>query len=99
MMRLGPFGLSAVARVLRLHPRTLQRRLSECGRTFESLKDEARRELARDLLTQTEVGLSQVAQTLEFADQSVLTRACQRWFGKSPSAVRRVAVGGRPPEG
>lgn len=94
-MHHGPVGLSAVARVLHLHPRTLQRRLSDEGRTFESLKDEARRNLARDLLAQTEIGLSQVAQLLEFADQSVLTRACQRWFAKSPSVLRREAVAGR----
>lgn len=91
-MRLGPVNLVVVARVLRLHPRTLQRRLQEDGQTFEILKDTARRELAGQLLAQADIGLSQVAQLLDFADQSVLTRACQRWFGKPPSVVRRESL-------
>ncbi|CAG2152756.1 HTH-type transcriptional regulator VirS [Cupriavidus yeoncheonensis] len=91
-MRLGPVSLMVVAHLLHLHPRTLQRRLQENGQTFEMLKDTVRRELAGQLLTQAEIGLSQVAQLLDFADQSVLTRACQRWFGKPPSAVRRESL-------
>jgi AraC-like DNA-binding protein len=88
-MRLGPANLVVVARVLRLHPRTLQRRLREDDQTFEMLKDTARRELAGQLLAQADIGLSLLAQLLDFAEQAVLTRACQRWFGKSPSVVRR----------
>ncbi len=91
-MRLGPVSLMIVARVLHLHPRTLQRRLQEDGQTFEMLKDVARRELAGQLLAQANIGLSQVAQLLDFSDQSVLTRACQRWFGKPPSVVRRESL-------
>jgi AraC-like DNA-binding protein len=35
--------------------------------------------------------LGQLAGVLGFSEQSVLSRACRRWFGASPSAVRRQA--------
>lgn len=92
-MRLGPANLVTVASVLRLHPRTLQRRLLSAGQTFEVLKDAARREFAIELLARDDLGLSLVAQLLDFADQSVLTRACRRWFDQPPSAVRRTVLG------
>lgn len=90
-MRAGPVGLGHVARVLRLQPRALQRRLRAGGQTFEELKDAVRREFALQLLAQEGMALAQVAQLLDFADQSVLTRACQRWFHTTPLVIRRQA--------
>ncbi|MBZ0089993.1 MAG: hypothetical protein K8H90_06415 [Thermoanaerobaculia bacterium] len=40
-------GIETVARELRLSARTLQRRLTESGASFQQLVEEARRELAR----------------------------------------------------
>ncbi len=77
-----------VARALALHPRTLQRRLSGEGTTFEKIKDSARAELATEYLERLDMPLSQVAALLDYSEQSALTRSSRRWFGRSPRAVR-----------
>lgn len=63
--------LLTVASLMGLHPRTLQRRLSAEGARFEELRDEARRELALELLSQRRISLAQIGDMLGFADQSL----------------------------
>ncbi len=91
---LGTTGGSkaAVARLLGLHPRTLQRHLAAEQACFESLRDELRRELAARYLRDTRMPMAQLAGVLGLSEQSALSRACRRWFGRSPSQIRR----GRP---
>jgi AraC-like DNA-binding protein len=72
-----------------MHPRTLQRRLSEERATFEAILDDVRRQLARHYLTTTDMPLSQVAGLLGLSEQSALTRCCRRWWGRTPTAVRK----------
>ena len=92
LVRTEMADLGTVARVLGQHPRTLQRRLKAEGAGFEDLRDAARKDWAGQLLHQRELGLAHVAHLLGFADQSVLTRACQRWFGATPKQLRRNAA-------
>lgn len=89
LMRVGTADLASVARVLRQHPRTLQRRLSAEGVVFEALRDGVRQAWARELLSESDLSIGDISNLLGFADQSVLTRACQRWFGASPRDLRR----------
>jgi AraC-like DNA-binding protein len=77
-----------VAAELCMHARTLQRRLRCEGTSFEAIKDEVRREIALRCLQQPDIPLSQVAERLGYAQQSVLSRSCYRWFALSPTAVR-----------
>ena len=84
-------GKEQVARLLAVHPRTLQRKLAAEGLTFESIRDRVCRETTLRYLTATRLPLSQVSQLVGFSEQSALTRACKRWFGKAPSAIRREA--------
>ncbi|CAB5716061.1 Arabinose-binding domain of AraC transcription regulator, N-term [Delftia tsuruhatensis] len=93
LVRAGMADLGTVARMLGLHTRTLQRRLQAQGIVFEALRDGARRAWAGQLLAQPGLSLGQIAQLLGYADQSVLTRACQRWFGRAP---RQLRSGGTP---
>ncbi|MCW2784566.1 MAG: AraC family transcriptional regulator [Marmoricola sp.] len=86
----GGLTMPLVAQQLAMHPRTLQRRLAERGTTFEALLDQGRREIARNLLRDSQMPMSQVAGVLGYSEQSVLTRACQRWFGATPSAYRNL---------
>jgi AraC-like DNA-binding protein len=71
-----------------MHPRTLQRRLREEGTTFEAIKDEVRRDLAQRYLSQPDVPISQVAELLDYGEQSALGRSCRRWFDTSPRSLR-----------
>ncbi len=84
----GACNYRQVAKVLYVHPRTLQRRLADEGTTFEAIKDEVRRDLTERYLSQPEVPLAQVAALLDYSEQSAFTRSCQRWFHTTPSALR-----------
>jgi AraC-like DNA-binding protein len=86
-----PAEVGAVARLINLHPRTLQRRLADEGTTFAEVLDDVRRKAARRYLTTTDMPMSQVASLLGLSEQSVLSRCCRRWWGATPSAVRREA--------
>jgi AraC-like DNA-binding protein len=80
-----------VAAELGLHTRTLHRRLKAEGKSFEEIKDEVRRDVALSYLTETDLPLTLIAQKLGYAEHSVLTRSCARWFSASPSRVRAQA--------
>ena len=81
-----------VAAELCMHPRTLQRRLRQEGKSFESIKDDVRRDLALHYLQQTDMPLSRVTEKLGYAEASVLSRSCDRWFQTSPLQLRRQAL-------
>lgn len=81
--------IEVVADQLAMHPRTLQRRLSEEGVQFHDVIDTERRNLAARYLADPRFGLGQVAGLLGYAEQSSLNRSCRRWFGSTPRAYRR----------
>ncbi len=78
----------AIAELLNMHPRTLQRRLELEGTTFEALREEVCKQAALRYLRETQVPLSQVAGLLGLSEQSALTRSCRRWFDAPPSQLR-----------
>ncbi|KRA28236.1 transcriptional regulator [Nocardioides sp. Root614] len=84
--------LAKVARLLSLHPRSLQRRLFAEGAGFKDLVDQVRREEARKLITTSDMSFARIAAQLGLGEQSSLTRAARRWFGTSPSRLRREAT-------
>ncbi len=90
----GRSGCADVASALALHPRTLQRRLSAEGTSFDRIRDEARADLLRRDLAQGELPLSQVAALLDYGEQSALTRSCRRWFGQPPRTLRAALLSG-----
>ena len=80
--------LSAVASEMGLGPRTLQRRLSESGQSFQAIVDMTRKELALRLLRETELSLAEIAFLTGFSEQSGFTRAFKRWAGQTPRSYR-----------
>ena len=84
----GTCGHRQVANALYMHPRTLQRRLKEEGTTFETIKDDARRDLAQRYLSQPDLPLTQVTALLDYSEQSALGRSCRRWFDTTPKGFR-----------
>ncbi|EIT68382.1 MULTISPECIES: AraC family transcriptional regulator [Hydrocarboniphaga] len=83
-----------VAKLLGLHPRTLQRRLEAEDQQFSRILDAVRREQASRWLIESTIPLAHIADILGMADQSVLYRCCERWFGRSPSQIRRLGLPG-----
>jgi len=80
--------VSSIASELAMSGRTLQRRLSEEGHSFQSVVDRARQDLARRLLSETDYSLAEVAFLTGFSEQSGFTRAFKRWAGQTPRSYR-----------
>ena len=80
--------LQDVAQELGLGARTLQRRLTDGGESFQQLVEDTRRELARHYLKQSKVELNEAAFLLGFEDANSFFRAFQVWEGISPGEWR-----------
>jgi AraC-like DNA-binding protein len=80
--------LQDVAQELGLSARTLQRRLTDAGFTFQQVLEDTRRELARHYLKQPAVELPETAFLLGFGDANSFFRAFQEWEGTSPGEWR-----------
>jgi AraC-like DNA-binding protein len=81
--------LGAVARILRISPRTLHRRLEDEGSSFQAIKDALRRDLAINRLAKTSHAVADIAADLGFADASAFYRAFVGWTGMAPAHYRR----------
>ncbi|HEY5753423.1 MAG TPA: AraC family transcriptional regulator [Chthoniobacterales bacterium] len=81
-------SIQDVARQLNLSSRTLQRRLTDCGVSFQQLLEEARRELARHYLSQSSLELNETAYLLGYEDANSFFRAFHLWEGTTPGQWR-----------
>ena len=77
-----------LARMLSLHPRTLNRRLQDHGTSYREIVGKLRYEVAMQLLLDTNMPLIKISTILGYADASVFTRAFRRWSGVTPSTWR-----------
>jgi AraC-like DNA-binding protein len=80
-----------VARELDMNSWTLHRRLVAEGTSFRKIKDEVRRDLMSYYLQRTDMDFCRISEKLGFAEQSVMTRRCNRWFSAPPTKVRAQA--------
>lgn len=87
-----PVTVSAVASILAMHPRTLQRHLASENTSFATLLDDVRRNSARRYLTGSDMPMSQVAALLGLSEQAALTHSCRRWWSMTPTDVRHSAL-------
>lgn len=83
--------LSDIATSLGMSARTLQRRLADKEQSFQGVVDLARRELAQQLLAETDYSLAEIAFLTGFSEQSAFTRAFKRWSGQTPRSYRLSA--------
>lgn len=91
----GGTSMHKVAAELAMHRRTLDRKLQPYAVGFRALYDEVRHEVARQLLSDTSMPVLAIAQSLNFADASVFTRAFRRWSGMAPSRWRAASLSAR----
>lgn len=82
--------LDEVARELRVSARTLQRRLLSERITFQSLVEEARREMAQHYLLESSLELNETAYLLGYEDPNSFIRAFHQWEGTSPGEWRSM---------
>jgi AraC-like DNA-binding protein len=78
----------AVAARLGVSPRTLQRRLTEEGATFQQVLDGTREELARHYLGTTAMAGAEISFLLGFEEPSSFVRAFHDWTGVTPEQMR-----------
>ena len=93
MLQSGSVASDAVAKMLGLSERSLQRRLNEEGTTFLTLKDEVRKDLSLNYVRNMNIDIAEIAFLLGYSDQSTFSRSFKRMTGKSPSEVRGVKLG------
>jgi AraC-like DNA-binding protein len=84
--------LEDVARQIGIGTRTLQRRLTQEDASFQSLVNDARRELARHYLLQHSLELDETAYLLGYEDANSFFRAFHRWEGTSPGEWRSAQM-------
>jgi AraC-like DNA-binding protein len=86
--------VEAVAQNLHYSVRTLCRRLSAEGTTFQAIKDELRRDIAIQRLTRSADSIAAIAYDVGFDDPTAFHRAFRHWTGSTPQTYRRTRVSG-----
>ena len=81
-------SLEDVANYLGMNIRTLQRRLTEEGTSYQAVQTKLRRELACAWLEQPSLAVYEIAYLLGFSDRASFHRAFKRWTGETPAEYR-----------
>lgn len=72
-------------------PATMRRRLHEEGESYQSIKDQLRRDLAISYLCHSARSVMDIALELGFSERSAFHRAFRKWTGASPGEFRRTS--------
>jgi AraC-like DNA-binding protein len=84
----GDCTIGDIAAQLRMHERTLTRRLHEEGTGFQLELDALRCDIARQMLAVSAMPIARIAETLNYASVSAFNRAFKRWTGSTPARWR-----------
>jgi AraC-like DNA-binding protein len=79
---------AAIARLMGLHPRSLNRRLRAEGSTFAGRLAESRYAIARELLRDTRLPIDAIAALLGYAETASFGHAFRRWSSSTATAWR-----------
>ncbi len=79
-----------LAEEMSITPATLRRRLHEEGESYQSIKDQLRRDLAISYLSHSSRSVMDIAVELGFSERSAFHRAFRKWTGASPGEFRRT---------
>ena len=82
--------LKQIAAMFNMSTRTYRRRLDTEGSSFQTLLDQTRLQHAKNLLSQSDLGIAGIAHTLGFSDASNFRRAFLQWCGVSPAKWRKA---------
>ncbi len=88
ILHTGDADMDRVAAKLGLGRRTLQRKLSAEGTSFEKVLDALRHRLALDYLSGRKVSVNETAYLVGFSEPAAFSRAVKRWTGQNPRALR-----------
>ncbi|MGH8493824.1 MAG: helix-turn-helix domain-containing protein [Moraxellaceae bacterium] len=77
-----------IASSMGMSVRTLRRRLSDCGMSFNNIRLDVRMQVAMRYLTTTTISIERIADFVGYSDQATFTRAFKEWKGNTPNQVR-----------
>ena len=77
-----------IASAMGMSVRTLRRRLSDCGMSFNRIRLDVRMQVAIRYLTTTTISIERIADFVGYSDQATFTRAFKEWKGDTPNHVR-----------
>jgi len=83
-LKQGEPNIERIATRLALSGRTLQRRLSDLGTSFQAVLDDVRFDLARAYLRDARLDITQVAYLLGYSELRAFDRAFKRWANVTP---------------
>lgn len=86
----GDASSATVAALFDVHERTLRRLLREEGKSLRELVSRTRCELARQLLSNTVIPVSEIAAALHYDDPNAFSRAFRNWANLSPAQWRAL---------
>jgi len=90
-------GIDTMARALNVSVRTLRRRLTAEGTTFQAFKDQTRMQVAINYLNHPELKINAVSALLGFDEPSAFHRSFKKWTSMTPGEYRnRLASGDDP---
>lgn len=78
-----------VANTLDLHPKKLQRLLSEEGTSYSQILDEVRKNIAIRILAESDISIIRLAKMLDYSSDRSFTTAAKRWLGMSATEYRQ----------
>ncbi len=85
---LGDASAERIARQIGIHLRTLNRRLKDEGTSFRAIEQEVRYAIACELLSLTDLDISDISAALAYGTPSAFDRAFRRWASVSPTVWR-----------
>jgi AraC-like DNA-binding protein len=83
-----------VTGLLQISKRTLTRRLEAEGTTFRRLSDEIQYEIARQLIENTAMTMTEIGLVLRYSEASAFSRAFRQWAGVTPRDWRTRHLAG-----
>jgi AraC-like DNA-binding protein len=83
-------GFERIAADMRTSPSTLRRRMEAEGQSYQAIKDQLRRDMAINLLSNSALSVMDIAAELGFAETSAFHRAFKKWTGANPGEYRRI---------
>jgi AraC-like DNA-binding protein len=86
----GRTSIDEAARGLSVSTRTLQRRLTEEGTSFQTLLAATRLKLSRHYLTETHLSTAEIAFLLGYSEQNSFYRSFRDWTGLTPDEARHA---------
>lgn len=87
--------VEALAKLMRLSPRTLQRKLKSEGTSYNEILDATRKDLALRHLSNSKIAIVEAAFMVGYSSLSTFYAAFRRWTGMSPARFRRERM---PPD-